>query len=142
MECSWVGDILGFGRGFDWLVGSGAAQVPGAPVLGLLGPCVEDFLLQGEVLPDGFLSHFGEGCDYYRYGVGAQGGEVVGVEALALLQAVYVGFRYEGVGVHGVYSQDGREAGDEGAEGEAVAVEAHDGQDEPDEDHGDPDHED
>src|SRR5215217_4124585 len=142
MGCVGFASVLGFGVSFDGLVSSGAAQVPGAPVMGFLAPCGADFLLQGEVLPDGFLSYFGEGVDYYRYGVGAQGGEVVGVEALAFLQAVYVCFRYEGVGVHGVYGQDGREAGYECAEGEEVAVGAHYGQDEPDEDHGDPEHED
>src|SRR5215212_5290143 len=142
MGCVGFASVLGFGVSFDGLVSSGAAQVPGAPVLGFLAPRVANFLLQGEVLPDGFLSYFGEGVDYYWYGVGTQGGEVVRVEALAFLQAVYVRFCYEGVGVHGVYGQNGRQAGYECAECEVVAMGAHYGQHEPDEDHGDPEHED
>ena len=63
-----------------------------------------------------------------------------GVELFAVPRAFYVGAGYERVRVHGVYREDGGEAGHQGPEGEPLAQAAQHGQDEPDEDDGDPEH--
>src|SRR5215211_3482480 len=128
--------------GFDRLASPRTIEVPRAPVWLTGVPAVFEILLYGMVFPQALVAYLGEGISEHGNGVGAQGGQVVGVEALSLFHAVYVGGGYEGLRVYGVDREDSDEAGEEGAEGEAVAPVAKHGQDEPDEDGGDPEHED
>src|SRR5215213_7659201 len=55
-----------FGVGLDRVVGSEAAEVPGAPVFWFRAPVVEYLLFEGVVLSHEFLSYFGEGCVDHR----------------------------------------------------------------------------
>src|SRR5215204_1587447 len=115
----------------DQLAGSRTAQIPRTPVGPSRVPAIHDSLLHGVACPHVRVTYFGERLDEHGHGVGAQGGQVVGVEALPIFHAVYVGARYQGIGVHNVYGEDGGETGEKGTEREAVAPGAHDGQEEP-----------
>src|SRR5215204_6634256 len=115
----------------DQLAGSRTAQIPRTPVSLPGVPAIHDSPLDGIVLPQAGVAYLGERLDEHGHGVGAQGGQVVGVEALAIFRAIYVGACYQGIGVHGVYGEDGGETGEKGAEREAVAPGAHHGEDEP-----------
>src|ERR671920_1100569 len=130
-ECSYV---LVFDVTPDQLAGSRTAQIPRTPVSLSGVPAIHDSLLDGIVFPQAPVAYFGERLDEHGHGVGAQGGQVVGVEALSIFHAVYVGACYQGIGVHNVYGEDGGETSEKGTEREAVAPGAHDGQEEPEED--------
>ena len=58
--------VLTFGVGLNRVVSSGAAEVPGTPVFRFRAPVVGYLLFEGVVLPDGFLSYFGERCVDHR----------------------------------------------------------------------------
>src|SRR5215212_5335631 len=90
-ECSYV---LVFDMTPDQLAGSRTAQIPRTPV-NLSGvPTIHNSLLDGIVFPQAGVAYLGERRDEHGHGVGAQRGQVVGVEALAIFQAVYVGACY------------------------------------------------
>jgi hypothetical protein len=123
--------VLVFDMTPDKLAGSRTAQIPRAPV-NLSGvPTIHNSLLEGIVFPQAGVAYLGERRDEHGHGVGAQRGQVVGVEALSIFHAVYVGACYQGIGVHHVYGKDGDETGEKGTEREAVAPGTQHGEDEP-----------
>jgi hypothetical protein len=127
-ECLYV---LVFDVTPDQLAGSRTTQIPRTPVSLSGVPAIHDSLLDGIVFPQARVAYFGESLDEHGHGVCAQGGQVVGVEALSIFHAAYIGACYQGIGVHDVYGEDGSKTGEKSTEREAVAPGAHHGEDEP-----------
>jgi hypothetical protein len=84
----------------DQLAGSRTAEVPRTPVSLSGVPAIHNCLLHSVVFLKARVAYLGERLDEHGHGVGAQ---VVGVEALSMFHAVYVGACYEGIGVDDVY---------------------------------------
>ena len=87
----------------DQLAGSRTAEVPRTPVSLSGVPAIHNCLLHSVVFLKARVAYLGERLDEHGHGVGAQGGQVVGVEALSMFHAVYVGACYEDIGVDDVY---------------------------------------
>ena len=94
-ECLYV---LVFDVTPDQLAGSRTTQIPRTPVSLSGVPAIHDSLLDGIVFPQARVAYFGESLDEHGHGVCAQGGQVVGVEALSIFHAAYIGACYQGIG--------------------------------------------